>query len=94
VLTRWDSLDAIRPFAGDRLEMANVPPAAQALLARFDETVSLAWNERLGLAHELPRAGPCPRGGNHVSVQLLESRVDHVRRSHQGFGSSARRMRA
>lgn len=32
----FDSLDAIRAFAGEDYEVAVVPPAAQALLARFD----------------------------------------------------------
>jgi heme-degrading monooxygenase HmoA len=32
----FDSLEAVRAFAGDDYEAAVVPPAAQALLARFD----------------------------------------------------------
>jgi heme-degrading monooxygenase HmoA len=32
----FDSLDAIRAFAGDDYEVAVVPPRARALLARFD----------------------------------------------------------
>jgi heme-degrading monooxygenase HmoA len=32
----FDSLDAIRTFAGDDYEVAVVPPAARALLSRFD----------------------------------------------------------
>lgn len=32
----FDSMDAIRAFAGDDPEVAVVPPAARALLARFD----------------------------------------------------------
>ena len=35
-LTLWESMDAIREFAGDDYEVAVVPPEAQALLARFD----------------------------------------------------------
>ena len=37
-LTLWDSMDAVRAFAGERVEVAVVPPEARALLARFDET--------------------------------------------------------
>lgn len=37
VLTFWDSLEAVRAFAGDDFETAVVPPEARALLARFDE---------------------------------------------------------
>ncbi|HEV7762426.1 MAG TPA: hypothetical protein VGO78_25630 [Acidimicrobiales bacterium] len=33
----FDSLDAVRAFAGDDHEVAVVPPAARRLLARFDE---------------------------------------------------------
>ena len=33
----FDSLDAVRVFAGEDYEVAVVPPAARALLARFDE---------------------------------------------------------
>jgi hypothetical protein len=33
----FDSVDNVRAFAGDDYETAYVPPAARALLARFDE---------------------------------------------------------
>ena len=33
----FDSWDAVRAFAGDDPERAYVPPAARALLARFDD---------------------------------------------------------
>ena len=36
-LTLWESLDAIREFAGKDYEMAVVPPEAKTLLVRFDE---------------------------------------------------------
>jgi heme-degrading monooxygenase HmoA len=36
-VTRFESLDAIRAFAGDDLERAHVAPRARALLARFEE---------------------------------------------------------
>ena len=39
VMTTWRSLDAIRAFAGDELEVAVVPAAARALLVRFDPDV-------------------------------------------------------
>ena len=39
VTTMWfDSLDAVKAFAGPRFESAVVPPAARALLAGFSET--------------------------------------------------------
>jgi antibiotic biosynthesis monooxygenase (ABM) superfamily enzyme len=36
-LTRFDSLDAIRAFAGDNYEMAVIEPPALALLSHYDE---------------------------------------------------------
>jgi heme-degrading monooxygenase HmoA len=36
-LTLWESLDAIRAFAGEDHEVAVVPPEARKLLSRFDE---------------------------------------------------------
>ena len=39
-LTRFDSLDAIRAFAGDDLEKAHIAPEARALLSRWDERVA------------------------------------------------------
>ena len=39
VQTLWDSLDAIRTFAGPNPERAVVEPSAAAVLLRFDETV-------------------------------------------------------
>jgi len=36
-VTLWDSLDAVRAFAGEDYEASVVPPAARELLARFDE---------------------------------------------------------
>jgi heme-degrading monooxygenase HmoA len=40
VLTLWESMDAIRQFAGANVETAVVAPAAQALLRAFDSTVT------------------------------------------------------
>jgi heme-degrading monooxygenase HmoA len=34
---KFDSLDAVRAFAGDDYEVAVVPPKARALLAHFDQ---------------------------------------------------------
>jgi heme-degrading monooxygenase HmoA len=36
-ITRFDSLDAVREFAGDDYEVAVIEPEARALLSRFDE---------------------------------------------------------
>jgi len=33
----FDSIDAVRAFAGEDYEVAVVPPKAQAVLAHFDE---------------------------------------------------------
>jgi len=39
VLTLWESMDAIRQFAGEDPERAVVPPEARALLSEFDSKV-------------------------------------------------------
>lgn len=36
-ITRFESLDAVRSFAGEDYEQAVVEPEAQRLLSRFDE---------------------------------------------------------
>lgn len=35
-IMRFDSIEAVRAFAGDDYELAVVPPKARALLSRFD----------------------------------------------------------
>jgi heme-degrading monooxygenase HmoA len=40
VMTLWESMDAIRRFAGADVEQAVVEPAAQAVLRSFDTRVS------------------------------------------------------
>jgi heme-degrading monooxygenase HmoA len=40
VLTLWESMDAIRAFAGDQPELAVVEPEARAALVRSDSTVA------------------------------------------------------
>jgi len=39
IVTEWTSMDAIRRFAGDEVESAVVPEAAQVLMIRFDKRV-------------------------------------------------------
>lgn len=39
-ITRFASLDAVKAFAGEDYERANVAPPARALLSRFDATCS------------------------------------------------------
>jgi heme-degrading monooxygenase HmoA len=39
VMTLWESMDAIRSFAGEALDNAVVEPEAQAVLKSFDKTV-------------------------------------------------------
>ena len=36
VITVWESLHAIRAFAGDDIEVAVVPPVAEAMMIEFD----------------------------------------------------------
>jgi heme-degrading monooxygenase HmoA len=37
-ITLWESIEAVRAFAGADHQVAVVPPAARELLARFDQT--------------------------------------------------------
>jgi mannose-6-phosphate isomerase-like protein (cupin superfamily) len=40
VVTRWDSMDAVRTFAGADVELAVVEPEARAVLSQFDSRVA------------------------------------------------------
>lgn len=40
VVTRWESMDAIRAFAGDDVDAARVEPEARAVLESFEERVT------------------------------------------------------
>lgn len=52
VTTYWDSLDAIRAFAGADVETAVVAPAAQQVLARFaDRAIHYEVVEFDGIEH-------------------------------------------
>lgn len=39
VLTLWESMEAVRSFAGDQPELAVVEPEAREVLTRYDSTV-------------------------------------------------------
>lgn len=39
IVTVWDSLDSIRAFAGDDVEVAVVPDVVQRMMVRFDARV-------------------------------------------------------
>lgn len=39
VITRWASLDAIRAFAGEHVEVAVVPEMVQAMMVDYDRSV-------------------------------------------------------
>ena len=39
IITRWQSMDAIRAFAGADAEVAVVPPTAQAMMVTYDARV-------------------------------------------------------
>lgn len=54
----FDSLDAVRDFAGDDYELAMVPESARAVLARFDER-SQHYDVRVRHAQGGQAAGPC-----------------------------------
>jgi heme-degrading monooxygenase HmoA len=49
IVTEWESMDAVRGFAGDDVETAVVPEAAQVLMIRFDKrVVHYEVRERVG----------------------------------------------
>lgn len=39
IITEWDSIDAIRRFAGDNPETAVVPEPVRQMMIRYDQTV-------------------------------------------------------
>jgi heme-degrading monooxygenase HmoA len=39
VMTRWESIDKVRTFAGESIDAAVVEPAAKAALSKYDDTV-------------------------------------------------------
>ena len=39
IITEWESVEAIRKFAGDQYESAVVPDVAQQMMVRFDSVV-------------------------------------------------------
>ena len=39
IITTWRSLDAIRAFAGDQVDVAVVPEKAQQMMVRYDRVV-------------------------------------------------------
>ena len=40
VMTLWETMDAVREFAGDNFDQAVVEPGVQAIVRSFDKTVS------------------------------------------------------
>src|SRR5262245_2550287 len=40
IVTTWQSMDPIRQFAGDPVDVAVVPPAVQAMMVEYDTKVT------------------------------------------------------
>jgi heme-degrading monooxygenase HmoA len=36
IVTAWESIEAVRQFAGDQVDVANVPAEARAMMVKFD----------------------------------------------------------
>ena len=53
VVTVWESIDAVRAFAGDRYERAVVEPVVRDLLDRVDDSVS---HFTIAVAHREPQS--------------------------------------
>lgn len=54
VITEWESLEAVRAFAGDDIERAVVPRDVQRMLARYDQKV-VHYEVRLRVGRETER---------------------------------------
>jgi len=39
IVTAWESIEAIKQFAGETAEVAVVPPAVQAMMVSYDKEV-------------------------------------------------------
>jgi hypothetical protein len=39
IVTTWESIKAIKQFAGEQVDVANVPPEARAMMVEFDAFV-------------------------------------------------------
>jgi heme-degrading monooxygenase HmoA len=37
IVTTWESIEAVRQFAGEHVDVANVPMEARAMMVKFDE---------------------------------------------------------
>ena len=37
IVTVWESIEAVRQFAGEQVDVANVPAEARAMMVKFDE---------------------------------------------------------
>jgi heme-degrading monooxygenase HmoA len=37
IVTTWESIEAVRQFAGEQVDVANVPTEARAMMVKFDE---------------------------------------------------------
>ena len=40
IITEWESMEAIREFAGETVDVAVVPPVVQAMMIKYDRKVS------------------------------------------------------
>jgi heme-degrading monooxygenase HmoA len=96
-IMRFESLDAVREFAGDDYEAAVVPPKARALLSRYDATCTGALSpERLfTTAARRGRRSP-PIGLSRPSFPSCRAfspqwrQTGRRRRARSGFSSSPR----
>jgi antibiotic biosynthesis monooxygenase len=55
IVTLWDSIAAIRAFAGPTVDLAVVPPVVQALMVRYDDRV-----KHYDVTHELASRSDSP----------------------------------
>ncbi len=72
VLSRWESLDAIRTFADDSVERAVVEPGAVRSLRDFDQVVS-HHEVVVHVAGDEPHTAPSPRSESAAEMPYLAS---------------------
>ena len=70
VVTVWDSLEAVKAFAGPQVDVAVVPEAAQAMLSSYDERV-----RHYEVVERFARSGT-PDGFHSVTPRILVTDVE------------------
>ncbi len=80
-LMRFASRDAVKTFAGPKWEVSVVPPAARAVLSRFDERAAhyegASRKETSPPPHSPSPPPPSPRRSLFHRLQFVDHALDH-----------------